>query len=134
MPLITLLLILFLTLPSGLWAAETESQFRASIEAMKLRERGPFSRIRWFCRDGQILAPGPYACREFGGGSQHGEWSPETRALRDAGYLVANFYSDLDLDAFLARSNVLEQLGQMLIEQYLIRADDGWILYCSINI
>ena len=39
----------------------------AWVRDMKSSPRGPFSRIRWFCADGSILPPKPYACREHGG-------------------------------------------------------------------
>ena len=77
------------------------SQFAQWIEQMKSAERGPFSRIRWFCKDGQVLPPKAYACAEFGGGVQHGEWSERTRNLRAASYAIANFYADLDVDDFV---------------------------------
>ena len=94
---------------------------------MKNEHRGPFSRIRWFCKDGPILPPEPYACETHGGGSQHGEWSEKTRALRENGYRVANFYADLDIDGFINQPDWYIDLSQMLIEQFLIKADDGWI-------
>lgn len=113
----------------GVAAADEETApYRDWVERMKAAERGPFARIRWFCKDGQVLPPEPFACKPYGGGSQHGEWSEQTKALRAAGYRIANFYSDLDVDAFLADPAWRDALGQMLVEQYLIRADDGWIL------
>lgn len=100
----------------------------ARIEAMKSNPRGPFSRIRWFCKDGQILPPQPSACKPFGGGSQHGEYTEDTRALRAAGYTIANIYADLDLEALAQQQRLNLQLGQMAIEQFLIQVDNGWIL------
>ncbi|NNL99597.1 MAG: hypothetical protein HKO62_02520 [Gammaproteobacteria bacterium] len=102
--------------------------FRSDLQAMKAAQRGPFRRIRWFCKDGSVLPPEPYACKEHGGGTQHGEWSVETLALRDAGYAIATFYTDLDIDGFVPARVASAEFAQMLIEQYLIRADDGWIL------
>ena len=104
------------------------SQFAQWIEQMKSAERGPFSRIRWFCKDGQVLPPKAYACAEFGGGVQHGEWSERTRNLRAAGYAIANFYADLDVDDFVKNDATSARFQQMLIEQFLVRIDNGWIL------
>jgi hypothetical protein len=98
------------------------------IESMKQAERGPFKQIRWFCKDGQVLPPRPYGCQEFGGGSQHGEWSERTQTLRAAGYFIANFYADLDTPTFVANHAASDRFAQMLIEQFLVRSDDGWIL------
>lgn len=108
--------------------AATAGEYTGWIKSMKEAERGPFKQIRWFCKDGQILPPRPYGCKEFGGGSQHGEWSDRTKALRDAGYFIANFYSDLDIPTFVRQHAATDRFAQMLIEQFLIRSDDGWIL------
>jgi len=104
------------------------SEYSTWITAMKSAERGPFSRIRWFCNDGQILPPASYACKTFGGGAQHGEWSERTRILRAAGYEIANFYADLEIDAFVNNVATTDRFAQMLIEQFLVRIDDGWIV------
>jgi hypothetical protein len=108
-------------------ADNSESDFHAWIEAMKTSERGPFERIRWFCNDGSVLPPTAYACQPHGGGHQHGEWSARTRELRDSGYLVANVLAGLDADEFLGGEGAPDAFAQMLIERFLISADDGWI-------
>ena len=98
------------------------------IEAMKIHPRGPFSRIRWFCNDGTVLASEAGACDAHGGGMQHGAWSEATLALRDAGYRIATVYADLDIDRLLAGPRVDRELAQMVIERFLLRFDNGWIL------
>ncbi len=100
---------------------------RLWIEDMKTSARGPFRRIRWFCKDGSVLPPTPYACADHGGGAQHGEWTDRVKQLRAAGYAVANIYADLDVGAFTAEANHPDMLNQMAIEQFLIAADNGWI-------
>jgi len=101
---------------------------RTWIEQMKKAPRGPFSNIRWFCKDGTVLPPKPYACRPHGGGHQHGEWSERTRLLRNQGYLIANFLADLDPEKFTAQPDYESVYKQLLLEQFLIDLDDGWIL------
>ncbi|MBI4696725.1 MAG: phosphoenolpyruvate synthase [Gammaproteobacteria bacterium] len=108
------------------WAAAAPD-YRAWIEAMKTDRRGPFDQIRWYCKDGEVLPPGPYACEPHGGGVQHGQWTPRTKALREAGYFVASFLADAD-PAALAASRGAGELPQILVQQFLVRADDGWIL------
>ncbi len=103
-------------------------QYRRWLSEMKVHSRGPFDQIRWFCKDGTRLLPTPGACIKHGGGNQHGQWSPRTLELREAGYRIANFFADLDLDALLAAPPSDSSLEQMLIEQFLRQADDGWIL------
>jgi hypothetical protein len=101
--------------------------YRQWVEEMKQADRGPFSRIRWFCKDGTILDP-KSSCADHGGGAQHGEWTDRVKEMRAAGYRIANIYEDLDVAAFMRASDVVDFYNQMLIEQFLIAHDDGWIL------
>ncbi|MEN8180255.1 MAG: PEP/pyruvate-binding domain-containing protein [Pseudomonadota bacterium] len=94
---------------------------------MKQAPRGPFKRIRWFCADGKVLPPKPNACRPHGGGVQHGEWTEQVKQLRAGGYSVANILAGIDLDAFLQNPDANTVFNQILIEQFLIQLDDGWI-------
>ncbi len=100
---------------------------RQWIEEMKRSDRGPFVRIRWFCKDGTVLPPRSSACRNHGGGVQHGEWNDRVKTLRAGGYLVANVLADLDAAAFTSRPDYADALNQIAIEQFLIATDDGWI-------
>ena len=103
------------------------AQYQQWIEAMKDAERGPFTRIRWFCNDGRVLPPKAYACGEAGG-LQHGQWSDQTLELREQGYKVANLLAGVDAQALMAEPDFIDSYNQMLIEKYLVAADDGWIL------
>ncbi len=103
------------------------AQMRAWIEQMKSASRGPFTRIRWFCDDGSVLPPTEGACTEHGGGVQHGEWNERTRAIRDQGYLVANLLTELNTFNFVGAYPRLDDLRQILLEQFLIQNDDGWV-------
>ncbi len=108
-------------------ALPAPATLRQWVVEMKDAPRGPFKRIRWFCNDGAILPPRPYACGEHGGGVQHGEYSERTATLRMHGYFVANVLADLIPRDFLARPQADTLLKQILLEQFLIEADDGWI-------
>ena len=96
------------------------------IAEMKSAPRGPFSRIRWFCKDGTVRAANQ-GCRGHGGGVQHGEWSERTQALRDQGFLIANLMVEVD-PAVIAGPEGRPILEQILLERFLVEADDGWIL------
>ncbi len=100
---------------------------RQWINEMQERKRGPFKRLRWFCKDGSILAPQPYACSDHGGGTQHGEWSKHTNELRDQGYFIATLLADEDPNLTLDPDNA-EPFRQLLIERYLMTVNDGWIM------
>jgi hypothetical protein len=108
-------------------AAADTSPYAAWIAEMKAAERGPFSQIRWFCADGSVHPPRPYACAERGGGHQHGQWSERTEALRGKGFLVGNVLAGIDAEAAVARPGFPDELGQLLVERYLVAVDDGWI-------
>ena len=97
------------------------------IQEMKQSPRGPFKQIRWFCADGTVQPPQPYACRERGGGNQHGEWNDRIKLLRAGGYYIANVLAALKPEDFLRLPEKDELLKQILLEQFLIAADDGWI-------
>ena len=94
---------------------------------MKAAERGPFERLRWFCNDGQVLPPKPYACGTVGG-YQHGEWTAKTLELRQQGYQIANLLAGIDAQAFMAQADFNDMFNQILIEKFLVAEDDGWIL------
>jgi len=96
------LILLLLVLLTGPLAAMAEAQTRTDtaeltrwISEMKQAPRGPFERIRWFCKDGTILPPGPYACAKHGGGIQHGELNERARQLQAAGYPVGTVLAAL---------------------------------------
>lgn len=102
------------------------TQYREWIANMKAAERGPFEKIAWFCKDGTVLPPEPYACRDHGGGHQHGVWNENTRILRGQGYYIANILTTLPPDQAIADN--AEQLKWVLMERFLMEQDDGWIL------
>ena len=113
---------------TGITLAQSDVEtYRSWVEEMKAAERGPFSRLRWFCDDGSILPPRPYACSEHGGGHQHGEWSEKTQDLRGNGYYVANLLAGTEGQEWLSDPEAADKYAQLVIERFLIGADDGWI-------
>lgn len=109
-------------------ANKSEATYRQWIQEMKEAPRGPFERIRWFCNDGSVLPPKSYACASHGGGRQHGEWSKRTKTLRENGYKIATFLADIKPEIAVNQTDFTSVYGQLLVEKYLIAADDGWIL------
>jgi len=123
LPILLILSLLPQTASSGEPAA-----YRKWIGAMKEAPRGPFERLRWFCNDGTAHPPKPYPCKERGGGHQHGEWNAKTKELREQGYQIANFFAGVDAATLAAQPGFNDTYAQILIERFLISADDGWIL------
>jgi hypothetical protein len=116
---------ILLPLPRTVWADTTE--FKSLIKAMKETPRGPFSGIKWFCEDGEILPPRPFACSAHGGGVQHGQLSEPAEKLRIAGYQVANVFAAIQVTELFETNHWREDLGQILLERFLIDYDEGWI-------
>ena len=130
--LLALLLVLISTATTALASATAAApasapEYRQWVVDMKAAERGPFSRLRWYCNDGRVLPPKAYACGTEGG-HQHGEWSTRTKELRDQGYKIANLLAGIDAETQIAQPDFNDSYNQRLIEKYLIAADDGWIL------
>ncbi|MGH8459001.1 MAG: PEP/pyruvate-binding domain-containing protein, partial [Nevskiales bacterium] len=105
----------------------TLEDMRGWIEEMKTRERGPFKHIRWFCKDGEILEPEPFACESHGGGFQHGEWSEKTRKIREMGYPIANVLADYKPEQVVGWQAEADFLPFLLMEKFLVDFDDGWV-------
>ena len=108
--------------------APAAGQYRKWIAEMKDEARGPFSSIKWFCKDGRMLGPQDYACAKKGEGWQHGEWSDRTKQLRSQGYKVANVLAGIDATKAVADPAFPDAYAQLLIERFLIATDSGWIL------
>ncbi len=111
-------------------AFDTEklADYRASVIQMKEQSRGPFKRLRWFCVDGTVLPPKSGACRDHGGGRQHGQWSDATMELRDHGFIIGNVLAATKPIELANNYSPDGELQAILLEQFLIDADDGWIL------
>ena len=108
--------------------ADATGQHRKWIAEMKDDARGPFSSIKWFCKDGRVLAPKDFACAKKGEGWQHGEWNDRTKQLRAQGYKVATLLAGLDANKAIAAADFPDTYAQLLVEKFLIAADDGWIM------
>lgn len=127
-----ILIILFFCFPAtGLAThsrpAVTNADFLRWIEDFKYSEKGPFEKIRWYCKDGSVLPPQAGACVPHGGGIQHGQWNEQTRILRESGYYIGNVLAAVDTEALIGASGHRKHLKQILLERYLMAADDGWI-------
>ncbi len=127
MKLIRLILMMLLLLGNHTVFAQEVSEFRSWIVNMKKAPRGPFKQLRWFCNDGTILEPVEYACQDHGGGFQHGEWTDRVKTMRSQGYYIANVYARQVSEALIKNPLDLDMVKQMILEQFLINADDGWI-------
>jgi hypothetical protein len=127
------LVLLLVALPAAARAAAEKTSYPNAeryagwVREMKRSPKGPFERIRWYCNDGTVHPPKPYPCGERGGGIQHGEWNERVKAMRRDGYYVGTVVAELEPADFTGAGADLDQLDQVLVEQFLRAADDGWI-------
>ena len=100
----------------------------AAIEAIKQSQKGPYTRIRWFCADGTVQPPQPYVCSERGGGHQHGEYSEDTRRLHGLGIHVGTVLAAESVDSLFGETTDNWWLKELVLTRYLEDVDDGWVM------
>lgn len=109
--------------------AEQIERVRSAIAAFRADPRGPYLRIRWFCNDGTVQPPVPYACRDHGGGTQHAEFKPEAVALRELGFHLGTILTALPYEEFVDAEHAHYRLQELVLERYLEKVDDGWVMH-----
>ena len=100
----------------------------AMVDSFKNDVRGPYLRIRWFCNDGTVQLPQPEACSERGGGNQHAELKPATRRLGSLGLNFGTILTGTPVEELFDEAHANDRLKQLVLENYLIETDDGWVL------
>jgi len=109
--------------------SETQlAEVRAALDSMKQDPRGPYLRIRWYCADGSVLAPEPYACTERGGGAMHAELKPGAKSLARLGFRVGTILQATPRDSLFDQKWDHQWLRELVLQQYLVEVDDGWVL------
>ncbi len=103
-------------------------EVRAALEAMKRDARGPYLRIRWFCRDGTVQPPQGSPCRERGGGAQHAEYNDAAKRLWPLGFHPGTILQATTFDELYDAAHAHDRLKQLILDQYLFEIDDGWVL------
>lgn len=98
------------------------------VNTMISNVRGPYQRIRWFCKDGTTLPPKAFACKEHGGGRQHAEYSKERQRLAELGWHVGTIFAALTWEELWSENNRHQRLRELPLENYLTQIDDGWVL------
>jgi hypothetical protein len=102
------------------------------IEKFKADPHGPYSGVQWICNDGQVLAPQLNACVPFGGGRMFGFIYPVVQQLGDEyGLYMGTIFAALTPEVFL-KANYY-RCRAFIVEAYLERALDGWVLHGAKN-
>ncbi len=107
---------------------EALREARALVAEMKSSERGPYSRLRWFCNDGTVQPPVAFACRDRGGGRQHAEYSSAWQRLANLGWSVGTIFAALEWSELWQGEERRLRLRELPLERYLVDVDDGWVL------
>ncbi|MDH4314891.1 MAG: hypothetical protein OEW68_08630 [Gammaproteobacteria bacterium] len=107
---------------------EVLAEARRIVQEMIESQRGPYSQIRWFCNDGSVQPPVAFACRELGGGRQHGEYSKQRQRLADLGWSVGTVFAALTFEEAFDSEIRQQRLRELALERYLTDIDNGWVL------
>ena len=98
------------------------------IDKFKNDPHGPYSGIQWLCDDGEILAPQLNACVPHGGGRMFGVTYPVVQELGDKyGLYMGTIFAALTPGVFSL--NKYYRCRAYIVESYLERALDGWVLH-----
>lgn len=114
----------------GLISPLTEVQAaeaRKTIASFKTNPRGPFLRIRWFCKDGSVHPPDGVPCKARGGGNQYAELSPQTLKLAVWNIDTGTVLAGMKFDGWFDSARDHHRLRELVLERYLIDVDQGWV-------
>jgi hypothetical protein len=95
---------------------------------MRANSRGPYRRLRWWCADGSVLPPKPYACVERGGGVQHGQYSGDRARLKELGWPAGTVITALGWGELFDAENRHRRMRDLVVERYLQATGDGWVM------
>jgi hypothetical protein len=107
---------------------EALTEAKRIVQEMAESQRGPYSRIRWYCNDGTVQPPVAYACTERGGGRQHAEYSSQRQRLEELGWSVGTIFAAFSYEELFDSERRQQRLRQIPLERYLTDIDDGWVL------
>src|SRR6185369_1422819 len=102
-------------------------QARKTLAEFKANPKGPYFQIRWFCKDGSVQPPAGTPCRSHGGGIQYATLSPAAQALAKWNLDVGTVLASLDFTTFLDTARDHWRARELVLENYLVQADQGWI-------
>ncbi|MDT0295673.1 PEP/pyruvate-binding domain-containing protein [Mesonia ostreae] len=106
----------------------SNEEIESRIANYKELIRGPYKKIEWFCDDG-TTRDSKDPCPDKIGGIQHASYKTEIEELHKKNHL---FFADIlaytDKNDFWDASQDQSRLKQYMLNKYLNRVDDGWIM------
>lgn len=112
--------------PLPLLTDAQKAEVRRLFAQIKADPRGPFGAIQWYCKDGRVLPPAGTPCGRQAG-FQHAAPSDAARKLETLDYRLARFLAGLPFEDFLDARRNHYWLREMLVLNYLVERDHGWI-------
>ncbi|GAA3515598.1 hypothetical protein GCM10022393_31930 [Aquimarina addita] len=105
------------------------SNIKKQIADYKNDIRGPYYRIKWFCKNGTIRAPKDPCPDSIGGGIQHASYKEEVIKLgKEHHIFFGEILAHTNPTEFWDQKNNHSRLKQYQIGKYLSSVDNGWIL------
>ncbi len=107
---------------------KSTSEIKEFITIYKNDIRGPYYRIKWFCKDGSIRdAKDP--CPDDIEGIQHASFKQSALDLRKTNHLfLGEILASNNKNDFLDEAHNFSRLKQYQIGKYLASIDNGWVL------
>ena len=108
---------------------KSNNDIKQLIDSYKNDIRGPYYRIKWFCKDGSIRDSKDPCPDSIGGGIQHASFKQSALDLRKSNHLFfGEILASLKTTDFLDATHNFSRLKQYQIGQYLASLDNGWVL------
>ncbi|WP_299764051.1 PEP/pyruvate-binding domain-containing protein [uncultured Dokdonia sp.] len=124
----SLLILVFFYVPTKAQSLSAK-QVSTVVDSYKKDVRGPYYRIKWFCKDGTEREPRDPCPDDIGGGIQHASFKESALKLRSTNNLYfGEILAAVAKNDFLDKKNNYNRLKQYQIGKYLESVDDGWIL------
>ncbi|WP_299208580.1 PEP/pyruvate-binding domain-containing protein [uncultured Dokdonia sp.] len=124
---VPILLFLFWCFPSNSQSLSS-AQVSSLVDSYKRDARGPYYRIKWFCKDGTEREPRDPCPDDIGGGIQHASFKESALKLRATNQLYfGEILAAVSNTDFLDKNNNYSRLKQYQLGKYLASVDDGWV-------
>ena len=100
---------------------------RNAVAAFKADPRGPYFRIRWYCKDGSVHRPDGNPCASRGGGNQHAEPGQPAKQLAEWNIHAGTILTGLAYERLADAARDHHWLKELALQKYLVEVDQGWI-------
>ena len=108
---------------------KSNNDIKKLISSYKKDIRGPYYRIKWYCKDGSVRDSKDPCPDSIGGGIQHASFKESALDLRKTNHLFfGEILASLNNQDFLDSENNYSRLKQYQLGKYLASIDDGWVL------